>query len=317
MTGDAMAALREKRITLIGLGNQGRGQAMNLKAAGLQVDVALRENSSNRASAARIGAPVVPLEAAAQNADLLVFLVPDEVQGALWREVIAPRLKPGAGLIFAHGFSVHFGHVTPPADSDVMLVSPKGAGANMRYREACSWGVHQDASGRATETAQAYARAIVGPDARLIETSFEEEAVSDLFGEQVSLCGGVPAMMRMAFETLVEDGVSPEMAYFDVVQEIKLISDLIAAKGLAGMYEAVSDTAEFGAYRTGPRLANEAMRAEMQAILKDIKSGRFAADWVEEAESGRPAVMERRAANQAHPIEAAGRAARKEEAGET
>lgn len=317
MNGEAMAALRDRRITLIGLGNQGRGQAMNLKEAGLRVEAALRDDSPNRAAASGIGVPVVSLETAAQNADLLVFLLPDEMQGALWRSVIAPNLKPGSGLIFAHGFSVHFGHISPPGDSDVMLVSPKGAGANMRYREACSWGVHQDVSGRATETAQAYARAIVGPDARLIETSFEEEAISDLFGEQVSLCGGVPAMMRMAFETLVEGGVSPEMAYFDVVQEIKLISDLIAAKGLAGMYEAVSDTAEFGAYRTGPRLASETMRAEMQTILKDIKSGRFAADWVEEAESGRPGVMERRAANRAHPIEAAGRAARKEEAGET
>jgi len=304
--------LKNRRIALLGFGNQGRGQAENLRDAGLDVAIALRTGSPRRAAAEAAGFETQTPEAAAATADLLSFLVPDEVQGALWRERIAPNLRGGAGLVFAHGFSVHFGEVAPPADSDVVLAAPKGAGASMRFREACSWAVAQDASGEAAAIAQAYARAIVGPDARLIETTFEEETVSDLFGEQVSLCGGVPELMRAAFETLVDGGVSPEMAYFDVVQELKLICDLVAREGIAGMYERISGTAEYGAYEAAPRLVGETVRAEMRALLAEVKSGAFAERWTDEARAGRPSVARRRDANSRHPIEAAGRRARGE-----
>lgn len=313
MAPPAASSLHGRTIVLLGYGNQGRGQAFNLREAGLTPLIALRESSPSREMAAADGFSVVTPEEGAARADILSFLIPDEIQGEAWAAV-APHLKPGAALVFAHGFAVHYELVATPADSDVILVAPKGAGASMRYREAASLAVHQDASGAAGSVAESYARAIVGPEARLLQTSFEEETVSDLFGEQASLCGGVPALVRAAFETAVEHGVSPEMAYYDVVQELKLIADLIAAKGLAGMYEAVSDTAEFGAYRAGDRIVGEPVRQAMAGLMMDIRSGRFAQAWLAEAKGGRTGIASRRTRNRAHRIEKAGRAVRETDA---
>jgi len=306
------ADLTSRKLTLIGYGNQARGQAMNLRDAGCAPVIALRPGSNSHATARDDGFETADIATACAAADIVAFLVPDEVQGDLWSESVREAVRPGAALVFAHGFSVHFGMVTPPEDLDVLLVAPKGAGSGMRYREACSWAVHQDASGQGEAIATAYARAIVGDQARLFETSFREEAVSDLFGEQVSLCGGVPSLILTAYEALVEAGVSPDMAYYDVVQEIKLIADLIASKGLAGMYETVSDTAEYGAYETGPKLVGPETRAAMAEIMQAVTSGAFAERWVAEARNGRPSVAERRKQARAHGIEAAGRRARGE-----
>lgn len=311
MAPPAASSLQGRTLVLLGYGNQGRGQAFNLREAGCEPLIALREGSPRREEALADGFTIVTPEAGAARADILSFLIPDEVQGEAW-EALKPHLKPGAALIFAHGFAVHYGLIAPPEDSDVILVAPKGAGGSMRYREAAALAVHQDASGQAEQIAEDYARAIVGAEARLIPATFEEETVSDLFGEQASLCGGVPALVRAAFETAVENGVSPEMAYYDAVQELKLIADLIAAKGLAGMCETVSDTAEFGAYGAGERIIGGEAREVMAALMADIRSGGFARRWLDEAKGGRTETAKRREANRAHPIERAGRAVRGE-----
>ncbi len=312
MASPATSSLQGRTTVLLGYGNQGRGQALNLRDTGLTPLIALHKGSPRRDEAAAEGFSVVTPEEGAARADVLSFLIPDEVQGEAW-DVLKPHLKPGATLVFAHGFAVHYSLIAPPAGSDVILVAPKGAGSSMRYREAASLAVHQNVSGEAGKIAEDYARAIVGPVARLIETTFEEETVSDLFGEQASLCGGVPALVKAAFETAVENGVSPEMAYYDIVQELKLIADLIAAKGPAAMYEAVSDTAEFGAYGAGDRIIGAQAREAMKALMADIRSGDFARRWLDEARTGRRETAARREANRADPIERAGRTVRGEE----
>jgi ketol-acid reductoisomerase len=312
-----LALLRGKTIGIIGYGSQGHAHALNLRDSGLDVVVGLPESSKSRAKAESAGLRVLSTADAAKASDTMMILVPDHIQGDLYRSEIEPHLGTGKTLMFAHGFSIHFGQIDPPRTVDVSMIAPKAPGH--RVRELFTEGVgvpalvavHQDASGQALQNALAYALALGCLKAGVIETSFREETETDLFGEQSVLCGGVSELIRAGFETLVEAGYAPEMAYFECLHEVKLIVDLIYEGGLSYMRYSVSDTAEYGDYTRGPRIVNPQTRAEMKKILSEIQSGEFARAWINENKTGRKNFLAMREAAQNQPVEKVGAELRK------
>src|SRR6059058_4867893 len=303
--------LRGKTIAIIGYGSQGHAHALNLKESGMDVLVGLREGASWQ-KAERAGLKVMPGADAAKRADIVMILAPDEVQAAIYRADVAPNLKKNGYLAFGHGFNIHFGQIVAPANINVFMVAPKGPGHLVRseYTKGsgvpCLLAVHQDPSGDTKQIGLAYASAIGGGRAGIIETNFREETETDLFGEQVVLCGGLTSLIQAGYETLVEAGYSPEMAYFECLHEVKLIVDLMYEGGMANMRYSISNTAEYGDYTRGPRVIDDHVKAEMKRILDDIQSGRFARDWVLENAAGQASfkAMRRRAAE--HDIEKVG-----------
>jgi len=305
--------IKSKKVAIVGYGSQGHAHAMNLRDSGVaEVTVALRENSATRAKAEGAGFPVMTAGEAAAWADVVMVLAPDELQADLYVDELRDNLKQGAALAVAHGLSIHFALIEPRADLDVFMVAPKGPGHTVRseYERGggvpCLLAVDQDATGNAHDTGLSYAAAIGGGRAGILETSFREECETDLFGEQVVLCGGLTSLVQAGFETLVEAGYAPEMAYFECLHEVKLIVDLMYEGGIANMRYSISNTAEYGDYSSGPRVITDDTKAEMRRILDDIQSGRFARDWVQECKAGQPSfkAMRRRAAE--HPIEDVG-----------
>ncbi len=304
-----LSILKDKVIAVLGYGSQGHAHALNLRDSGLKVIVGLKPGGPSWERAKADGfEPMLPKDAC-ERADIIMILVPDQTQPSLYKECIEPSLKPGKMLLFAHGFNIHYGQIVPPPEVDVALVAPKGPGHLVR-REfergagvPCLVAIHQDATGKALEKALAYAKGIGGTRAGVIETTFKEETETDLFGEQVVLCGGVSALIKAAFETLVEAGYQPEIAYFECLHELKLIVDLIYEGGLAFMRYSISDTAEYGDLTRGPRIINEAVKAEMKKILKEIQSGEFAREWILENQAGRPVLNALRKKEAEHPIE--------------
>jgi ketol-acid reductoisomerase len=304
--------LKGKKIAIIGYGSQGHAHALNLRDSGLDVVVGLPPTSKSRAKAKAAGLTVLDTAEAVKVADVMMILVPDHIQGPLYESEIAPYLTPGKTLMFAHGFSIHFGAIKPPAGVDVSMIAPKAPGH--RVREVFTEGsgvpalvaIHQDASGHALENALAYATGIGSMRAGVIQTSFREETESDLFGEQAVLCGGTAELIRAGFQTLVDAGYAPEIAYFECLHELKLIVDLIYEGGLNYMRYSVSDTAEYGDYTRGPRIINDATRAEMKKILSEIQSGEFARDWIAENKAGRHKFLHMREAQHGQLIETVG-----------
>jgi ketol-acid reductoisomerase len=305
--------IKSKKVAIIGYGSQGHAHANNLRDSGVKdVVVALRAGSASAAKAEAAGIKVMNSAEAAKWADVTMVLAPDELQGAIYRDDLRDNLKPDGALAFAHGFNIHFNQIEPRADLDVFMIAPKGPGHTVRaeYERGagvpCLMAVDQDATGNATELAISYASAIGGGRAGIIETTFREECETDLFGEQCVLCGGLTSLIMAGFETLVEAGYAPEMAYFECVHEVKLIVDLIYEGGIANMRYSISNTAEYGDYSRGPRLINDDVKAEMRKVLDEIQSGRFAREWVLENAAGQTSfkAMRRRAAEQ--PIEKVG-----------
>lgn len=305
--------LAGKTIAIIGYGSQGHAHALNLKDSGLNVIVGLYPGSKSAAKAQAAGLTVKSVADAAESADFIMILLPDEVQKAVYKNEIEPNLRAGNVLAFAHGFNIHFGQVVPPADVDVVMVAPKGPGHLVRrtYEQGqgvpALFAVYQDASGQARDRAMAYARGIGGTRAGILETSFREETETDLFGEQAVLCGGLSALIKAGFETLVEAGYQPELAYFECLHEVKLIVDLVVEGGLATMRDSISNTAEYGDYTRGPRIVNETTKAEMRKILREIQSGQFAREFVLENQSGKPGFTAMRRQEAEHPIEEVGK----------
>ena len=306
-------ALKGKKIAIIGYGIQGRGQALNLRDSGLDVITSELEGTENYKTAQKDGFTPVSASDAAKQADIIQILTQDHVQAKVYKQAIEPNLKKGKALVFSHGFNIHFKQIVPPKDVDVFMVAPKGPGALVRqmYEEKkgvpCLLAVFQDASGNATKLGLAYAKGIGGTRAGVIETTFKEETETDLFGEQTVLCGGVTELVKAGFETLVNAGYQPEIAYFECLHELKLITDLIYKTGIQGMRKRVSDTAEYGDLTRGKRVITEATRKEMQKILKEVQSGAFAKEWIEENEKGRPSFNELRKKDDSHPIEVIGK----------
>jgi ketol-acid reductoisomerase len=305
--------LKGKTIGIIGYGSQGNAHANNLKDSGCKVLVAEAPNSPAWKAAVKAGFDVATADKVSKAADIIVMLVPDNLQPKVYRESIEKNLTKGKMLMFAHGFNIHFSQIVPPADVDVTMIAPKSPGKMLRqlYTEGkgppALVAVEQDATGKAKNIALAYGKGIGVSRAGIIETSFAEETETDLFGEQVILCGGVSALIKTAFETLIEAGYQPEIAYFEVCHELKLITDLIYQGGLTYMRNVVSDTAEYGDYSRGPRIINEDTREEMEYILEEIQDGSFAKEWILENQAGRPTfnAMKKRDAN--HPIEIVGK----------
>ncbi len=312
-----LSYLEGKTIAIIGYGSQGHAHAQNLRDSGAKVIIALAPTSKSKAVAEKDGFEVFTVEEAAKRADLIMFLLPDHLQANAFNTQVKPNMKPGTKLLFAHGFAVHFGQITPPADSDVFMVAPKGPGHMVRsmYKEGkgvpCLIAIQQDVSGHAKDFALAYASAIGGGRAGVIETSFREETETDLFGEQVVLCGGVTELMQQGFKTLVEAGYQPEMAYFECINEMKLIVDMIFEGGISWMRYSVSDTAKFGDMTQGPRIIGEASVKAMKQTLKEIQDGTFARDWILENQSGRPRMKKWAKAAQEAQCEEVGRELRK------
>lgn len=307
-----LGLLKGKTVAIIGYGSQGHAHALNLRDSGVSVVVGLPESSKSRAKAESAGLKVMTTAEATKAADVLMVLVPDHIQGDLYASDIAPNLAPGKTLMFAHGFNIHFGQIQAPEGVDVTMIAPKAPGH--RVRELFTEGVgvpalvavHQDASGNATKQALAYALALGCLKAGVIETTFKEETESDLFGEQAVLCGGAAELVRAGFETLVEAGYAPEIAYFECLHELKLIVDLIYEGGLSYMRYSVSDTAEYGDYTRGPRIVNDETRAEMKRILGEIQSGQFAREWIGENKAGRKKFLAMREGAQTQKIETVG-----------
>jgi len=308
-----LSRLQGKTVTIIGYGSQGHAHALNLRDSGVNVTVGLHAGSKSAAKAAAAGLTVLGVADAIQGADIAMILVPDHIQGDLYRNEIAPKLSAGKTLMFAHGFAIHFGEIQPPADVDVSMIAPKAPGHRVRelYTEGVGVpalvAVAQDASGKALENALAYALALGCLKAGVIETTFKEETESDLFGEQTVLCGGVSALIQAGFETLVAAGYAPEIAYFECLHEVKLIVDLIYEGGLSYMRYSVSDTAEYGDYTRGPRIVTDETRKEMKKILSEIQSGQFAREWIDENKTGRHHFLALRQAAQDQPIERVGK----------
>jgi ketol-acid reductoisomerase len=310
-------ALKGKKIALIGYGSQGHAHALNLRDSGLDVVVGLPADSKSRAKATAVGLTVLTTAEAAKVADVMMILVPDHIQGDLYTSDIAPHLTAGKTLMFAHGFNIHFGFIKPPANVDVSMIAPKAPGHRVREVFVEGSGVpalvaiHQDSSGKAMENALAYAAALGCLRAGVIETTFREETESDLFGEQAVLCGGAAELIRAGFETLVEAGYAPEIAYFECLHELKLIVDLIYEGGLGYMRFSISDTAEYGDYTRGKRIVTAETRKEMKKILSEIQSGEFARQWMAENKAGRQKFLAMRAEQANQPVENVGRELRK------
>ncbi len=305
--------LRGKKIAIIGYGSQGHAHANNLKDSGHEVMVGLKAGSPSRAKAEAAGLTVQDTAEAAFNADIVMMLVPDEVAPKIYAQDIAPNLLPGNYLAFAHGFSIHFKKIVPPEPVNVFMVAPKGPGHLVRHEYTqgrgvpCLLAIHQDPSANTRQTGLAYASAIGGGRAAVLETTFKEETETDLFGEQAVLCGGMASLIQAGFDTLVEAGYSREMAYFECLHEVKLIVDLIYEGGISNMRYSVSNTAEYGDLTRGNRVINESVRREMKQLLKEIQSGEFADEWMAENEAGKPRFKEMEAAGLAHPIEEVGK----------
>ncbi|HWP45109.1 MAG TPA: ketol-acid reductoisomerase [Blastocatellia bacterium] len=305
--------LEGKKIAVIGYGAQGFAHANNLKDSGRDVIVGLRPGSPSRAKAEAAGLSVQDTAEAAFNGDIVMMLVPDEIAPRIYREQIAPNLLPGNYLAFAHGFSIHYKKIVPPEDVNVFMVAPKAPGHLERFEYTqgrgvpCLIAVEQDPSANTRDVALAYASAIGGGRAGILETSFKEETETDLFGEQAVLCGGLTSLIQAGFETLVEAGYAPEMAYFECLHELKLIVDLLYAGGISDMRYSVSNTAEYGDLTRGPRVINETVRKEMRRLLEDIQSGAFADEWMAEHEAGKPRFKQLEASALNHPIEQVGR----------
>jgi ketol-acid reductoisomerase len=303
--------IRNKTVAIIGFGSQGHAHALNLKESGGNVVVGLRDGASWR-KAEQSGLKVMPTADAVKGADVVMILAPDEAQAAIYRNEIAPNLKKGAYLAFGHGFNIHFGQIVPSAMTNVFMVAPKGPGHLVRSEYTKGSGVpallaiHQDPSGNTRQVGLAYASAIGGGRAGVIETSFQEETETDLFGEQAVLCGGLTSLIQAGFETLIEAGYSPEMAYFECLHEVKLIVDLIYEGGIANMRYSISTTAKYGDVTRGPRIVTDETKKEMKKILEEIQSGRFAKEWVLENQANRPVYNALLSKGEAHPIEDVG-----------
>ena len=304
--------IKAKKVAVFGYGSQGHAHALNLRDSGVDVCVGLREGSKSKAKAEAEGLKVLPLSDAAAWGDVIMVLAPDTSQPAMYEEHIAPNLKAGDTLMFAHGFNIRYGTIEPPAEVDVSMVAPKSPGHRVRetYQDGagtpCLLAVHQDASGAAKELALSYAKGIGGTRAAVLETTFSEETETDLFGEQAVLCGGTSELVKAAFQTLVDAGYQPEIAYFECLHELKLIVDLMYQGGLNYMRYSVSDTAEHGDYTGGPRIVTDQTRAEMKKILEAVQDGSYAREWIEENEKGRPWFNERRRSEQEQLIEVVG-----------
>jgi len=308
----SLAPLLQKTVAIIGYGSQGHAHALNLRDSGLNVVVGLYPGSKSADKAKAAGLPVLSVADAAKSADVIMILLPDHVQGDVYRNDIAPHMKKGKTLMFAHGFNIHFNEIKPPADVDVSMIAPKAPGHRVRELFVEGVGVPalvaiaQDASGHALENALSYAFALGCLKAGVIETTFKEETESDLFGEQAVLCGGVSELIRAGFETLTAAGYAPEIAYFECLHELKLIVDLIYEGGLGYMRYSISDTAEYGDYTRGPRIVTDQTRAEMKKILGEIQSGEFARTWLAENRDGRKKFLALREAAKDQPIERVG-----------
>ena len=307
-----LSLVKGKKVTIVGYGSQGHAHALNLNDSGVKVTVGLRKDGASWDKAKKAGLNVKEVSEAVSGADFVMMLMPDEHIAAVYRSEIEPNIRKGATLAFAHGFNIHYGQVVPRQDLDVLMVAPKGPGHTVRseYKRGggvpCLIAIHQNASGNAHDLGLSYASAIGGGRAGIIETTFKEECETDLFGEQVVLCGGLVELIRGGYETLVEAGYAPEMAYFECVHEVKLIVDLIYEGGIATMNYSVSNTAEYGEYVTGPRIITPETKAEMRRVLNDIQSGKFTRDWMLENTAGQPSfkALRRRAAE--HEIEKIG-----------
>ncbi|HEX6732276.1 MAG TPA: ketol-acid reductoisomerase [Pyrinomonadaceae bacterium] len=304
--------IRSKKIAIIGYGSQGHAQANNLKESGCDVVVGLRPESPSREKAKAAGFEVINTADAVSVSDVVMLLVPDELAPGIYKDEIEPNLRSGSYLAFAHGFSIHFKKIVPPDEVNVFMVAPKAPGHLERHEFTqgrgvpCLIAVHQDPSGDTRDVALAYASAIGGGRAGILETTFKEETETDLFGEQAVLCGGLTSLIQAGFETLVEAGYSPEMAYFECLHELKLIVDLVYEGGIGNMRYSVSNTAEYGDLTRGPRVINQSTRREMRQILKDIQSGSFAEEWIAECEAGKPRFKQLESAGIEHQIESVG-----------
>jgi ketol-acid reductoisomerase len=305
-------AIEGKTIAILGYGSQGRAHALNLRDSGCTVIVGLRADSSSRAVVTRDGLEAAEVADAVKRADITMMLIPDEEQPATYMRDVRDNLKPGSALTFAHGFAIHFGTIVPPANVDIWMCAPKGPGRLVRSEYEmgrgvpCLIAVQQDATGKARATALAYASCIGGGRAGILETNFREETETDLFGEQAVLCGGASALVTAGFETLVEAGYAPEMAYFECLHELKLIVDLMYERGIEGMRNAISNTAKYGDYTRGPRIVDDRTRETMKQILGEIQRGEFAQQWVAEHAAGKPSFTKFREAAAKHPIEKVG-----------
>jgi ketol-acid reductoisomerase len=307
-----LSKLDGKTVAILGYGSQGHAHALNLKASGVDVVVGLRPDSSSRAKAEGAGLEVLDIAEAASRGDLVMILLPDEKQAEVWREEISDGIAPGNLLLFAHGFAIHFGEIEPPPGVDVGMVAPKGPGHLVRrqYEEGsgvpCLMAVHQDDSGNAHDLVLAYASGIGGGRAAIIETTFKDECETDLFGEQAVLCGGASELVRAGYETLVEAGYDPRLAYFECLHELKLIADLMYEKGIQGMRHSISNTAEYGDMTRGKRVIGDESRAAMKQILSEIQSGEFAKEWIAENRAGGENFDRMRSEGAGHEIEEVG-----------
>ncbi|MBQ4100687.1 MAG: ketol-acid reductoisomerase [Oscillospiraceae bacterium] len=312
-----LGLLKGKKVAIIGYGSQGHAHALNLHESGVEVIVGLYNGSKSWAKAEEAGLKVMTAFDAAAAADIIMILINDEKQAALYKESIEPNLKAGKALVFAHGFNIHFGQITPPADVDVFMVAPKGPGHTVRSEYVagkgvpCLVAVHQDATGKALDFALAYAAGIGGSRAGCLLTTFKQETETDLFGEQAVLCGGVTALMKAGFETLVEAGYDPENAYFECIHEMKLIVDLIYQGGFSYMRYSISDTAEYGDYEIGKRIITDETKKEMKKVLTEIQDGTFARNWIVENRVNRPHFNATRRIEAEHQLEKVGKELRK------
>ncbi len=305
--------IKEKNIAVIGYGSQGHAQALNLKDSGIKnLAIGLKKTSASRAKAEEAGFKVMTPTEAAAWADIVMVLIPDELQRGMYYEELHENMKPGAALAFSHGLAIHFSLIEPRNDIDVVMMAPKGPGHTVRAEYAkgggvpCLVAIHKDYSGKAMEIGLAYCSAIGGGRSGIIETNFREECETDLFGEQVVLCGGLIELIRNGFETLIEAGYAPEMAYFECLHEVKLIVDLIYEGGISNMFYSISNTAEYGAYKTGSRIINENSKAEMKKVLDDIQTGKFTRDWMLENAAHQSHFKSKRKLDAEHDIESVG-----------
>ncbi len=307
-----LSLIKGKKVSIIGYGSQGHAHALNLHESGVKVTVGLRKGGASWDKAKKAGLKVAEVDDAVKGADFVMVLLPDENIGAVYKENIEPNIKKGASLAFAHGFNIHYGQVIPRADIDVVMIAPKAPGHTVRstYTQGggtpCLIAIHQNVTKKARDMALSYAAAIGGARAGVIETSFKEETETDLFGEQAVLCGGCVELIKAGYETLVEAGYAPEMAYFECLHELKLIVDLIYEGGIANMNYSISNNAEYGEYVTGPKVINAESRAAMRQALRDIQTGEYAKNFILENRAGAPSLLSNRNLNKAHSIEIVG-----------